>query len=462
MGVLGRFYLFRGLGLTWLYVPFQWFYLRAQGLSATELMGLNTVFCIAAVLFEVPTGALADRLGRRPVMAAGAAFSSLSCLVFLGFPGSLVWLAVANVLAALAMTCISGADSAYLFDYLIWRGEPGRYRWAESVSSAIRLGASAAGGLAATALVSHGLGLAGLYAATAMLTGASAALALTLPEPWRRRPLAGRDALRPIEPTVLEMIQHGRRAIALVGAQRELLMLLGVSAMLFPALRVGLFLDQPFVQRLGFDAASLGLVFGAKDLVAAAAAVATAGLIARVGETRLLAALPLITGAALALMSVASGRAAIALVLLPTVAFGVYSPLVRVFINRRVAESGDRATVLSIEGMARRFGFAIFSPLAGAAVDAWSLGTALAASAGWAAVSFGLVFLMPRRSRVGGRRPEAGGWRPGVGAPIAQPSSVSSVGSLVSSALGLAPSASTPGSTGASPSGAADCSVLRS
>lgn len=399
--MLGRFYLFRGLGLTWLYVPFQWFYLRGQGLSATELMSLNTVFCIAAVLFEVPTGALADRIGRRVVMAAGAAFSALSCLVFLG-SDELAWLAVANVLAALAMTCVSGADSAYLFEHLTWRGEPERYRWAESLSSGIRLVASAGGGLAATAMVASGLSLSALYSATAALTGASAAIALSLPEPWRAgraRSGARGGLLRRLRAVAGETVSHGRRAAALVVGRREILSLLVISAVLFPALRLGLFLDQPFAQRLGFDPSWLGLVFGAKDLVAAIAAVATAGLIARLGEVRLLAALPLLAAAALGLMSVARGPAAVALVLLPTVAFGVFSPLVRVFINRRIGESADRATVLSVEGMARRFGFAIVSPLAGAVVDAWSLEAALAASALWALAGAGLVVALPIRPR---------------------------------------------------------------
>jgi hypothetical protein len=59
----------------------------------------------------------------------------------------------------------------------------------------------------------------------------------------------------------------------------------------------------------------------------------------------------------------------------------------------------DRATVLSTEGMARRFGFALFSPLVGATIDLWSLSTALAASAAWAAFCLVLVFLLPLRRR---------------------------------------------------------------
>jgi len=416
-GVLGRFYLFRGLGLTWLYVPFQWFYLRGQGLSATELMGLNTVFCVAAVLLEVPTGALADRLGRRPMLAAGAAFSALSCTVFLLFSASMAWLVVANCLAALAMTCISGADSAYLFDLLKWHGQCQRYRSAESISSAIRLATSALGGLAAALMVGRGADLSALYLVTGLLTGSASLLALTLPEPWRSGLELRGSSWRtssdgPLPKSVLgaqlgaianvsrEAVMHARRAIALVGGQRDLVALLVFSAVLFPVLRVGLFIDQPYVRGLGFATASLGLVFAAKDLVAALASALTASLLVRLGEFKLLVALPCATALALALMAFVNGPASVALVVLPTIAFGIYSPLVRVYVNRRLNGSHDRATVLSTEGMARRFGFAVFSPLVGAAIDTWSLSTALVASAAWATLSLVLVFLLPLRRRL--------------------------------------------------------------
>ena len=403
-GALLRFYLFRGMGLTWLYVPFQWFYLRNHGLSATQLMVLNTLFCVAAVLLEVPTGALADRLGRRAVLAAGSLASVLSCLVFVAFPSEFSWLALANGLAALSMTCISGADSAYLYDYLGWHGRSASYKSAEASSSAIKLAATAVGGLVGWAMVARGHDLATLYLVTAILTGSAAVMALTLPEPWRTQ-REGRPSRRHFERPVLdsptriwgEMIGHGKRAFSLVLSRRQLLWLLILSAVLFPVLRIGLFLDQPFVEHLGFTTATLGLVYAAKDLVAAGAAAATALLLARLGEFKLLAFLPVAALLALSGMMLARSPIAVIFVLLPTVAFGVYSPLVRIYVNKRLDGCRDRATVLSTEGMARRFGFAIFSPFIGMAVDAWSLGSALGISAAWAGVAVILAFILPFR-----------------------------------------------------------------
>jgi len=406
-GRLARFYLFRGLGLTWIYVPFQWFYLRAHGLRATELMMLNTVFCVAAVLLEVPTGALADWVGRKAVLVAGAVASSLSCLAFVAFPSAFAGLAAANVLAALAMTCISGADSAYLFDLVGGRARPDVYQRLEASSSAVRLGAAALGGLTAWAIVVRGGGLSSLYLVTAALTAAAALVGLTLPRtssrPRSSTATSGRHrVVAALAEGAVELVHHARRGAGVVVRRRDLLVLLGLSAVLFPVLRVGLFLDQPFLQSLGFATAAVGLAFAAKDLVAALAAAAVARLLPRVGERRLFLSLPIITGLALLAMGFASGPVAALLVLVPTAAFGVYSPLVRVFVNRRLLVGRDRATVLSIEGMARRLGFALFSPLVGAVFDVWSLGAALVVSSAWAGCGLAVAGIFALRGRRGG------------------------------------------------------------
>ena len=45
------------------------------GLSAAEYSLLNFVWALVIVCAEVPSGALADRVGRRPLVIAAAAFS---------------------------------------------------------------------------------------------------------------------------------------------------------------------------------------------------------------------------------------------------------------------------------------------------------------------------------------------------------------------------------------------------
>jgi MFS family permease len=65
---------------------------QARGLTLAEIGLLFTVHGIVVIVLELPTGGLADVLGRRPVVVAGAVLHLGSCLVFAtatSFPGFL-------------------------------------------------------------------------------------------------------------------------------------------------------------------------------------------------------------------------------------------------------------------------------------------------------------------------------------------------------------------------------------
>jgi MFS family permease len=77
---------------------------QARGLSLAEIGLLFTVHGIVVIVLELPTGGLADVLGRRPVVVAGAALHLGSCLVFAtatSFPGFLAAILLMGVGRAL-------------------------------------------------------------------------------------------------------------------------------------------------------------------------------------------------------------------------------------------------------------------------------------------------------------------------------------------------------------------------
>ncbi len=93
------------------------------GLSIGEFAALNVVWALTSVVLEVPSGALADRYGRRPlVVAAGAlmvAEMGVLCAMSPGNHDLVFWLFVVNrVLSGAAEACASGADEALAYDSL--------------------------------------------------------------------------------------------------------------------------------------------------------------------------------------------------------------------------------------------------------------------------------------------------------------------------------------------------------
>ena len=106
------------------------------GLSIGQFTILNFVWAVAIVCLDLPMGALADHIGRRPlVVAAGVCMvieMALLAFVPLGHPALLFWVFFLNrIMSGAGEACASGADEALVFDSLAEQGreKSGRRCW---------------------------------------------------------------------------------------------------------------------------------------------------------------------------------------------------------------------------------------------------------------------------------------------------------------------------------------------
>ncbi len=122
-----RFVLFRVLFNSRFYYPVLAVMFLDLGLSPTQYTLLNFAWALAIVCTDLPAGALADRIGRRPlIIAAGVAMvmeMTVLCFAPIGGGALLFLLCLANrVLSGVAEGLASGADEALVFDSLAERG----------------------------------------------------------------------------------------------------------------------------------------------------------------------------------------------------------------------------------------------------------------------------------------------------------------------------------------------------
>lgn len=96
-------------------------FLLDAGLSVAQAFAANAFFTVGQVLFEVPTGVIADTVGRRASYLLGAATLTVSTLLYVLLwqieAGFLAW-ALASALLGLGFTFFSGATEAWLVDGL--------------------------------------------------------------------------------------------------------------------------------------------------------------------------------------------------------------------------------------------------------------------------------------------------------------------------------------------------------
>jgi hypothetical protein len=93
------------------------------GLTLDQFVFLNLIWAATIFLFEVPSGALADTIGRRRLLIAASIFMTIEMLCLLMAPVNggalLLTLCVINrICSGLSEACASGADQALAYDSL--------------------------------------------------------------------------------------------------------------------------------------------------------------------------------------------------------------------------------------------------------------------------------------------------------------------------------------------------------
>jgi MFS family permease len=356
---LRLFYLFRLLATSYLWMPISvTFMMAGRGLGWTEVMWLSAIYCGVVILVEVPTGALADRIGRRESMMAGCLAMVASCL-FAYHAESFAGFALVQATAALSMSLCSGADSAYLFDLLESHGRADEYPVREGTASAWHLAGHALAFAAGGALGAIDLVLP--YLVTAGVAGAAFIVALFL----RDEAPKAEHPRRPIGEELRSYTSVMGRALRDVVKNRRLLWIMGYSAVAFTLLKVTIDLYQPYLDSRGFSITGRGFVFAGIHVLAALVAMRAHHLRARFGEDALVWGVMGMLAASFLLLVQVSGALVLVLLAVQAVASGLYAPRVKPMINREIRDSGRRATVLSIESIMRRAAMGLFLLAAG-------------------------------------------------------------------------------------------------
>ncbi|MDQ1053024.1 MFS family permease [Arthrobacter sp. SORGH_AS 212] len=133
-------------------------FLLDAGLSNLEAFAANAFFTAGMVLFEVPTGVVADSWGRRASFLLGTvtlAGSTFLYYLLWQYSAPFWWWAAVSVLLGLGFTFFSGAVEAWLVDALQYAGYDGTLETVlgrgQMVSGIAMLAGSVAGGVIAQA-----------------------------------------------------------------------------------------------------------------------------------------------------------------------------------------------------------------------------------------------------------------------------------------------------------------------
>ena len=124
-----RFIAFRAFFNSRFYYPVFTILFLDYGLTIEQFAILNTIWAFTIVLAEVPSGALADLIGRKQLLVATSVLMIAEMLLLAFVPlgnGQLIFSAflINRILSGFAEALASGADEAMAYDTLIAEGDP--------------------------------------------------------------------------------------------------------------------------------------------------------------------------------------------------------------------------------------------------------------------------------------------------------------------------------------------------
>ncbi|MDO8627831.1 MAG: MFS transporter [Candidatus Diapherotrites archaeon] len=93
------------------------FFLQFGKINFFQIMFLQVIFYLTIFLMEIPTGAIADKIGRKYSIALGFLLSGIGMFLYGSIPDFGVFI-VCEIITGIGFSLVSGADYAILFDSL--------------------------------------------------------------------------------------------------------------------------------------------------------------------------------------------------------------------------------------------------------------------------------------------------------------------------------------------------------
>jgi MFS family permease len=370
-------------------------FLLDAGLNNAEAFAANAFFTLGQVIFEVPTGVVADTRGRQFSYVLGAATLLLSTLLYLvmwRIHAPLLGWAISSILLGLGFTFFSGATEAWLVDALAATRYTGSlehiFGRAQTVGGGAMLVGTVSGGLIAQAT---NLGVP--YILRAAMLGVTMVVAIRFMHDLGFEPQRDVSPATAIRTVIRGSIDGGFRNRPVRWLMLAAPFSAGAGIFVFYA-------AQPYLLELYGDKTAYGVAGLAAAIVAGVQIVG--GLtVSRVRGLFGRRTSALLIGGALNVVLLVllwlTHDFVVALLLLGawSFVFAVESPLRQAFINGLIP-SEQRATVLSFDSLMASSGGVVAQPALGRVADVNGYGAAYFVSAAISALALPFVFLARR------------------------------------------------------------------
>jgi MFS family permease len=365
-------------------------FLLDAGLTNFEAFAANACFTAGMVLFEIPTGVVADRWGRRASFVCGtltlATTTGLYVLLW-QLHSAFVWWAIVSALLGLGYTFFSGATDAWLVDALTatrFEGQlEGVFAHGQVIFGAMTLGGSVAGGYLAQ-LTNLGVP----YLVRAAILIGMFVLALIMMRDLGFTPARGDRPIAEMKKIVNSSVEYGLKVPAVRAIMLAGMFSGGVGIYVYYAL-------QPHLLNLWGNQKAYGIAGLVAALVAGAQIIG--GLLTpwiRRAVKRRTSALLILEVSAVAILALIGLASNFWVVVVLIMIWGLLAfaggPIRQAYLNGMIP-SQQRATILSFDSLMNSAGGIVSQPALGKSADLWGYQVSYLLSAAGSALALPFI-----------------------------------------------------------------------
>src|SRR3989338_3904654 len=350
-------HIFQGVSLI---APIIILYYASFGLSFFDIASLQAIFLITTIVLEIPTGAMADIVGRKFSAGLGILLIAIGTII-VGAGSSFVQFALAEIIFGIGAAMRSGADTSLIYDSLQETSSIDKYTKTEGIS----------------------------YSLFCTIGALTAPLGAYLFRSNHRAPflieafillLAALSFIFMIEPKIIKPTgaKNDYWSTLISGIKQPLrnpLVRWYFIFTIFIAVIISFFggvLIQPLIVARGINIIYVGYIYSALLLIQAVSAIYADDIASRLKERLSLAAIIIIPSISLIMMGLKNAGVFLVFLLIYSSVKGFEYPVLKNYVQQRLLPAA-RATALSTQNFFDSLAGAIFLPVLGLIADNISL-----------------------------------------------------------------------------------------
>ncbi|WP_157949973.1 MFS transporter [Vallitalea okinawensis] len=346
------YYLYLGFGVR-LIAPIVVLFLLDKGISFTQIMMLQSINAVSIVLLEVPTGAIADLVGRKFSLMISSIMLIIGLIIYVVTRNFYLFI-LAEIMFGLGLSFKSGADSALLYDTLKELKREEEFSSIQGKALFYALLLQSVGSIIIGYLYNINVNLP--YIVSIGLLTISGVFTIFFTETHAQ-----------IGEEKSNYYKHVKSSAAYVMKHHKIRAIIMYSVFIYIIWRIGFWYYQPYMKAVYIDAKYFGILFSIFNLAAAIGSRNANVIMKRLKNKSLLFLASLFISSFL-MMGMTRLYIGAFFILFQEFARGIRRPLLLKYVNDNIP-TDKRATIISFKSLCENLTVAVLYPLIGVLMD---------------------------------------------------------------------------------------------